>query len=383
MTFAEVVEGMDLAALRRGIEGATAREVECALARESLRDEDVAILFSEAAVPYLEEMARRSAALTERRFGKVIQLYAPLYLSNECVNRCTYCGFSIDLDVQRRTLSLEEVLEEADLLHRQGFRHILLVSGESPRHVNLATLEPILRALRERFASISIEIAPFEVEEYRRIVAAGADGLVLYQETYDPVLYARHHTKGPKTRYAWRLATMERGAEAGFRSLGIGALLGLGPWRFDAAMTALHARHLVRRCWRSRVAVSFPRIRHAAGDFVPEHPVADRDVAQMIFGMRLLAPDAEIVLSTRESPDFRNHMLGLGVTRMSAGSRTSPGGYTDPEGAEGQFDVVDSRSPAEVARMIGRRGFEAVWKDFDREFLGSGIPPASTAGTPG
>jgi 2-iminoacetate synthase len=368
VSFADRIERMDLDAILGRLAGATRVDVERALAREHPGDEEIPVLFSEAAGAYLEELARRSAAVTERRFGKVIQLYTPLYLSNECVNKCTYCGFSFDNRIVRRTLSREEVLEEASFLHAEGFRHILLVSGESPRHVHLDYLLPIIRSLHESFASISIEIAPFETDAYRAIVGAGADGLTLYQETYDPGLYPRFHTKGPKHRYRHRLEGIERGADAGFRSLGIGALLGLGPWRLEATLLALHARYLVRRCWRSRVAVSFPRIRHAAGGFVPEHPVSDREVAHMLFALRILVPDAELVLSTRESPRFRDRMIGLGVTRMSAGSRTNPGGYHDPAGSEGQFEVVDRRSPVEVASAIEARGFEPVWKDFDRRF---------------
>ncbi len=366
-SFAEVVEQTDLDALRRSIAAADSRDVERALAGDSVADPDLAGLFSESASPRLEEIAQRAAAITERRFGRTIQLFAPMYLTNECVNKCTYCGFSLDNRIVRRTLATDEAVAEAGALADQGFRHLLLVAGESNRHLPVDAVGRVIESIRPRYASIGIELAPQEEPEYRELDAAGADSVVVYQETYDPEIYPRYHTRGPKTRYGWRLDAVERAGAAGFRTLGIGALLGLGDWRFEAVMIARHARHLARTCWRSRVAISFPRIRAAAGGFVPPHPVSDRELVHMLCAMRIALPDADLVVSTREPAALRDHLLGLGVTRMSAGSRTEPGGYSSPEASEGQFDIVDERSPADVADAISRRGFEPVWKDFDRE----------------
>lgn len=369
LPFSEIVEQMDLDRLRGRIAAASPDEVERALSKEQLEAEDFPALFSAAAAPYLELMAQRCAALTERRFGKVIQLYTPLYVSNECVNKCAYCGFAHHLEIPRLTLTPDEAVQEAALLHSAGFRHILLVSGESRRIVSVPYLVEIVKELHGSFGSISIEINPLNAEEYAQLEAAGVDALTIYQETYDPVAYREFHLAGPKRHYANRLKSMEEGGVAGFRSLGIGALLGLTDWRFEAVMVAQHARYLARRFWKSRVSVSFPRIRQSAGGYQPGFPVSDREMVQMICAMRLIMPDAELVLSTREPAWLRDNLMGLGITRMSAGSRTNPGGYAHPENGGEQFGITDDRTPEEICRVIREKGFEPVWKDFDREFL--------------
>lgn len=355
--------------LLRQFQDANSRDVEAALLREQLDESALVALLSDAAAPYLEALARRAQTTTLQRFGRTIQLYAPLYLSNECVNRCTYCGFSQELAIPRRTLSVDAVRTEAEHLHAEGFRHLLLVAGESPRAVSLEYLESIARALRPRFDSLAIEVGTFNLTGYQRLVAAGIDGLTLYQETYQTDAYRRVHLAGPKHDYARRLKAVEQGALAGFRSLGIGALLGLAPWQLEAYALAQHGRELGLKYWRSRIAVSFPRIRENAGGRLATHPVSDRALVQMICVMRLALPDAELVLSTREPATLRDHLMGIGITRMSAGSRTNPGGYTEDCAAGEQFAIEDTRSASEVARVLLTRGFEPVWKDFDRSFL--------------
>lgn len=347
---------------------ADAQAVERALSRTCLDERDIAALLSPAAVEYLEAMARKAQQLTRQRFGRTMQLYAPLYLSNECVNKCTYCGFSHELEIVRTTLDLNTLRSEADFLHAQGFRHLLLVAGEAPRIINVEYLEAAARVLRPKFDSLSIEVGTFNLEGYRRLVAAGIDGLALYQETYLADVYRRVHLAGPKTRFDRRLQAMDHGGQAGFRSLGIGALLGLGPWRHEAYHLAMHGRELTRKFWRSKISVSFPRIRDNAGGTSAPHPVSDQDLVQMICVMRLAFPDAELVLSTREPADLRDCLMGLGITRMSAGSRTNPGGYAEEHCSGEQFSIEDERSPSEVAEVLTRHGFEPVWKDFDRNF---------------
>ncbi len=368
MTFLDKLQQLDFSAIRRALEAVTPDDVQRALTRERPDEGDIIALLSPAADGCIEQLARRSAHITERRFGKVIQLYAPLYLSNECVNKCAYCGFSHELDVERRTLTVAEAMKEADAIHDEGFRHILLVGGEDRRYLSIPYLLDVVQGLRRRFDSISIEIQPMSTEEYAALAAAGVDGLTLYQELYDRERYAHYHLAGPKRHYDKRILAMENGGEAGFRSLGIGVLLGLSDWRFEAVITAYHARFLMRKFWKSRIAISFPRILESAHHFAPEFKVSQRDLAHMLFVMRLMAPDAELVLSTRESAAFRDNMIGLGVTRMSAGSKTDPGGYT-ADGSGRQFDIEDSRAPAQVAQAIEARGMEPVWKDFDREFI--------------
>ena len=369
MTFSEQLSQQNPDFLRDQLAACTAADVERALGTDKRDFSDIVALLSPAADPYIEEIAQESAAITELRFGKVIQLYTPLYLSNECVNQCLYCGFAHSNKIPRKTLTIDEISQEAQLLFDQGFRHILLVSGEDRKSVSLPYLLKIVKILHRLFDSIAIEIQPLSRDEYIQLESCGVDGLALYQETYDPSLYRAYHPAGPKSHYVNRLKAIESGGEAGFRSLGIGALLGLGDWRFEAAMMTLHGQYLAKRFWRSRVALSFPRIRGAAGSFVPPHSVSDRDLVHMMCALRIAMPDTEIILSTREPENFRDKLIGLAPTRMSAGSRTNPGGYS-LEGNEGeQFEVVDPREPGDVAAAIAARGFEPVWKDFDRSFI--------------
>ncbi len=372
MSFLNEIERYQPADIRRRLEQVCAADVERALGHERLTDDDVIALMSSAAVPYIEEFAQRSAAITQRRFGRVIQLYTPLYLSNECINRCTYCGFARTHQIPRVTLTVEQVLAEAEILYQEGFRHILLVAGESLRHVNLPYLLEVVGALHGNWDSIAIEIAPMKTEEYVALNQAGVDGLTLYQETYDPVCYKQVHLAGPKHIFHYRIDSIERGGLAGMRSLGIGALLGLNDWRFEAVMVALHGRYLTRRFWQSRIAVSFPRIRDAEGGYTPEYPVNDINFVQMMTAMRLILPDAELVVSTREPAELRDQLIGLGITRMSAGSRTNPGGYGQQEHDGEQFEVSDGRSPEEVVAAIAAKGYEPVWKDFDKGFIAAG-----------
>ena len=353
---------------------------------------DFSQLISPAARELLEPLSTRSQQLTQQRFGKVIRLFAPLYLSNECINNCKYCGFSRDNPILRVTLSEQEVLREARALLEQGFRNILLVSGEHPKFVSTGYLADCVRVLHEEVPSISLEVGPMETEEYRPLAQAGADGLVVYQETYDRAVYADMHTSGPKRNFEWRLETAERAYAAGFRRLGIGALFGLSDWRLEAISVAAHADYLLRNCWKAQVTISLPRLRPCAGEFQPLTHMTDRELVQLVCAFRLMFPDAGLVLSTREPANLRDGLIPLGITLISAGSHTEPGGYTGagkekihhtergrivelgasewaaagPEvHATGQFDIADDRSPLEIAGLIRRLGYEPVWKDWD------------------
>jgi len=367
------------------------------LGRSALSLADFAQLISPAAGELLEPMSRRSQALTRQRFGKTIRLFAPLYLSNECINNCKYCGFSRDNQILRVTLSVEEVLREAGALQQEGFRNLLLVAGEHPKFVSTGYLEQCVSALREVIPGISLEIGPLETAEYQSLVAAGAEGLVVYQETYDRAIYAEVHTAGPKRDFDWRLQTAERAYAAGFRRLGIGALYGLADWRMEAICVAAHAQYLLRNCWKAQLTISLPRLRPCAGEFEPLTDLSDRELVQLVCAFRLMFPDAGLVLSTREAPALRNGLVPLGITLMSAGSHTEPGGYTGaakerlhytergriialaPGSSEwaatthratSQFDIADGRSAAEVAELIRSLGYEPVWKDWDAALVG-------------
>ncbi len=352
----------------RWAENARPQDVEAALARRVVDLEGFLALISPAAGAYLEDMARLAHAVTRERFGRVVQMYAPLYVSNECTNACVYCGFNRSNRIRRITLTLDEAEAEAGILWRQGFRSVLLVSGEAPGAVPLEYFVELAHRLRPRFASISVEIYPLDTAGYARLVQAGVDGLTIYQETYDPELYARVHPAGRKADYSWRIETPARGAAAGMRRVGIGALLGLGPWRKEAVALALHALWLQKIYWQTQVCVSFPRLRNAPGGYQPPHPVADPELVQLACALRLLLPDAGLVLSTRERPAFRDGLARICITHMSAGSRTEPGGYGRPESAGKQFFVEDTRPPGEVARRLLDLGVEPVWKDWDPAF---------------
>ncbi len=372
---------------------ATPADVRHSLLKDKLSLNDFACLISPAASADLPQISLRSQKLTRQRFGKVVRLFAPLYLSNECVNNCSYCGFSRDNAILRVTLSVEEVLREARALREQGFRNILLVAGEHPKFVSNDYLRECVAALHAESPSVSLEVGPLETEDYRPLVAAGADGLVLYQETYNRKVYAQVHTAGPKKNFEWRLETPERAYAAGFRRLGISALYGLGDWRYEAICVAAHADYLLRHCWKSQLTISLPRLRPCAGEFQPLTQISDRELTQLVCAFRLTFPDAGIVLSTREPARLRNGLIPLGITLMSAGSHTEPGGYTGAgreklhqtirgkivvlpaaprlngegasEWATGQFEVSDDRSPREVADVIQKLGYEPVWKDWD------------------
>ncbi|MGH2727877.1 MAG: 2-iminoacetate synthase ThiH [Actinomycetota bacterium] len=367
-TFADELAATPVRDLGRFALTASDADVSRALARAAgdRAIEDFAALLSPAAEARLEEIAQTAHRLTVRRFGKTVHMYAPIYLSNECLTTCTYCGFAKDLDIVRRTLSVAEAVREAEALVARGFRHLLVLTGEHQKLTGVAYLEQSLRALSRIVPQLSIEVQVWSEDEYRRLAAAGCDGVVIYQETYDHEAYARYHLAGRKRDYAWRLAGPERAGRAGIRRLGVGALLGLhDPWREDAIATAAHARFLTRRFWRSEITVSVPRIRPSASGYVPRANVSDRELAQIICALRLFLPDAGIVMSSREAPGFRDALVPLGVTHTSAGSHTEPGGYTEPGEAEGQFEVNDTRAPGEVAAALNARGYDVVWKDWD------------------
>jgi 2-iminoacetate synthase len=336
----------------------------------------------------LEALAAEAEKLTRQNFGRTMRLFAPLYLSNECVNICKYCGFSRDNPILRVTLSVDQVEAEARHLHAQGFRNVLLVAGEHPKFVAPDYLAQCVARLREFIPALSLEVGPMETPDYLPSVRAGAEGLVVYQETYDRAAYAELHTAGPKKDFDWRLDCPERAYAAGFRRLGIGALFGLAPWPEEARHLAAHVDHLLRHCWKSSVTVSLPRLRPAAGQFAPRHDFDDRALVQVIVSLRLCFPQVGIVLSTRETPALRDRLVRLGVTMMSAGSHTEPGGYTGAGGesihqtqrgkavaviaSEGehltateQFAIADERSPAEVSAKLRELGLEPVWKDWD------------------
>jgi 2-iminoacetate synthase len=342
--------------------------------------DDFARLLSPSAAPYLEQQAALAQRITQRHFGKIIRLFAPIYLSNECVNICKYCGFSRNNPIPRITLPVNQVVEETRQLASQGFRSLLIVAGEHPKYVSNGYVEDVIRRCLEHMPSLSIELGPMETQDYFPLVRAGCEGLVVYQETYHEPTYRDLHTAGPKKHYHWRMDTAERAYHAGFRRLGIGALYGLYDWRYEALSVAAHAQYLLKHCWKAQLSISLPRMRPAAGGFQPDSRfyMSDRELVQLIAAFRLLLPTVGITLSTREPSALRDGLITLGVTQMSAGSCTEPGGYSDfdPEQWQSrreqpgeQFHIADERSPAAIAAVIRSRGYEPVWKDFDTSLV--------------
>ncbi len=377
--FSEVLKRLDLEEPLRIAMNANVEDVDRVLAQGRANSlSDFAVLISPAAERSLETLCRLSQRLTQQHFGKTIRMFAPLYLSNECVNICKYCGFSRHNDIPRITLAIEEVEREAVLLSQQGFRSILLVAGEHPKYVSNGYVEEAVRRLAPRFPSIALELGPLETPAYQPLTEAGCEALIVYQETYHKDTYKALHTAGPKKHFYWRMDTAERAYEAGFRRLGIGALFGLHDWREEALALAAHTQHLLKTCWKAQINVSLPRMRPAAGEFEQVEFLPDHHFVQLITALRLFAPHAGITLSTREPATLRDGLIPIGITSMSAGSSTEPGGYSSfdetsfkpTKTQEGeQFHIADERPPAEVAAAIAKVGYEAVWKDFDQALL--------------
>ena len=375
--FAAHLDGLPIAQLAESARRADDPVVSRALSRcgDGRGDlADLAALLSPAAGARLEELGRAARQITRRRFGRTVHLFAPLYLSNECLSTCTYCGFSKHLDIRRRTLTPAEVEREAAHLTAQGFRHQLLVSAEHQKHVSPEYLELVLERLHPTVPSLTIETQVWDTDVYQRLGAAGCEGVVIYQETYDRDTYAEVHRKGMKRHYDFRLAGPERVAAAGLRRIGIGALFGLhDDWRADAVALAAHADWLTRTYWDLEVTVAFPRMRDSAAGFQPAALLSDRELVQLTAAMRLFQHDVGIVLSTREAPALRDGILPFGVTHMSAGSSTEPGGYEESGTSEEQFAISDERSPAEVAAMLRSNGYDPVWKDWSAALSGDAL----------
>lgn len=354
--------------IQRKIYATTAKQVEQSLAKSRRNLDDFLVLISPAAQDYLEQMAQQSHQLTKKRFGKTIQMYAPLYLSNECQNICTYCGFSLDNKIKRKTLTDSEIKLEVEALKKAGFDHVLLVTGEANYTVNITYFLNAIEQIKTDFSIISVEVQPLSQEDYERLHQAGVYSVLVYQETYHQEVYKKYHTKGKKSNFDFRLETPDRIGKAGIHKIGLGVLLGLEDWRTDSFFNALHLDYLQKTYWQTKYSVSFPRLRPAEGIIEPNFIMDDKGLTQLICAYRLWNEDLEISISTRENEKFRNNIIPLGTTSMSAGSKTNPGGYVvDPQSLE-QFEISDERSAAEIATIINQRGYEPVWKDWDRTF---------------
>lgn len=367
--FSEEIEKYNWEETTASIMAKTDMDVRRALAKEHLSIDDFMALISPAAEPYLEEMAARSQAITQRRFGKVMSLYIPMYITNSCANACVYCGFNCHNDFERVILTPEQIKAECEAIKQLGpFENILLVTGENPAKAGTPYIEEALKICRPYFSNMTIEVMPLSSEDYARLTRAGLNGVVCFQETYHKERYKVYHPAGMKSLFEWRLNGYDRMGQAGVHKIGMGVLIGLEDWRTDVTYMARHLEYLRKRYWKTRYSVNFPRMRPSESGFQPNVVISDRQLAQLTFAFRLYDHDIDISMSTREAPFFRDHIMTLGPTSMSAGSKTDPGGYaTYPQALE-QFAVSDERTPSEVAAAIRRGGYEPVWKDWDKIF---------------
>lgn len=369
MSFKDIFDQHDWNDIKASIYNKTAQDVERALSAEKRTLEDFKALISPAAEPYLEQMAQLSHQLTQKRFGKTIQLYAPMYLSNECQNICTYCGFSLDNPMRRRTLKGSEILTEIMALKAMNYDHVLLVTGEANKTVGVDYFKEALKIVQPHFSHISMEVQPLDQDDYEELIPLGMNTVLVYQETYHQEDYKKHHPKGKKSNFYYRLDTADRLGKAGVHKIGIGVLIGLEDWRTDSFFTALHLDYLERSYWQTKYSISFPRLRPFSGGLDPKVEMSDRELVQLICAYRIYNEEVELSLSTRESENFRNHVIKLGITTVSAGSKTNPGGYAvEPESLE-QFEISDERSPELIAEMIRQQGYEPVWKDWDMAYV--------------
>lgn len=372
--YADIIGRYDWDETVRMVEQASAADVERAIRKARLNatplsPEDFAALISEAAAPRIDEMAALSRHFTAERFGKTISLYIPMYVGNACTNKCVYCGFNHDNPMERTVLSLQQVEEECRAIRRLApFENLLIVAGEYPPLCGVDYLEKVLKVCRPYFHNLTIEVQPMRSADYERLTHAGLNGVVCFQETYHRESYGKYHPRGMKSFFDWRLNGFDRIGEAGVHKIGMGALLGLEDWRGDVVMLARHLRYLQKKYWKSRFSVNFPRMRPSESGFKPKSIISDRQLAQLTFAFRLFDHDADISYSTREPALLRDNMATLGVTSMSAGSRTEPGGYTHKDEELEQFEVCDSRTPAEVEKAIRLVGYQPVYKDWDAIF---------------
>ncbi len=375
MSFYDRFQQLDWDDISMSIYAKTEQDVERALAKPKRDLEDFKALISPAAEPYLEQMAKLSYSLTRKRFGNTMSLYIPLYLSNLCANACTYCGFSMENRIKRRTLNRDEVEAEIDAIKRMKFDSVLLVTGEHETKVGMKYFREMVPIIKQRFNYLAMEVQPLDQDEYAELKTLGLDAVMVYQETYHPKTYAQHHLRGNKMDFRYRLETPDRLAKAGIDKIGIGALIGLEEWRTDCFFAAAHLDFLERTYWQSRYSISFPRLRPCAGNvpvsgLQPKSVMTDKQLVQLICAYRLFNPEVELSLSTRESPQFRDNVLPLGITSMSAASKTQPGGYATEEVELEQFEISDERSAASVEDMIRAKGFDPVWRDWHSAYSG-------------
>ncbi|MBN2804989.1 MAG: 2-iminoacetate synthase ThiH [Deltaproteobacteria bacterium] len=368
-SLSEIFESQSLDLFNELLKNEDPEPVKKALLAPKKSPQDFALLLSKGASEILEEMAGKAHTITRARFGNAVNLYAPLYVSNKCKGTCPYCGFKQSEKIKRVTLGMDEILQEARVLKELGILQILLVSGTG-RDAGVEYLTAITRELKKMFPSVTVEVPPLDEDDYKKLMESGVDGVTLYQETYNRNIYDNLHRQSIKEDFNYRLNALSRAGNVGMRKLNIGVLWGLSPWRMDAFLMGLHGKYLENNYWKSQILMGMPRLHHTPSDFTIPHPVSDRDFVQIIIASRLFLNDAGIVISTRENQDFRNNLLNIGATMFSAGSKTEPGGYSAGNSSGAQFGIDDMRTPKQVEQDLITLGFDPVFKDWDRGFIG-------------
>ena len=365
MSFKEEIKNLDWDVVKESIYNKTEFDVKSALAKENLDLEDFKALISPAAESFVEELAQKSHALTQKRFGKTIQMYVPLYLSNECQNICTYCGFSLDVKIPRKTLTDAEILAEVEVIKSMGYDHVLIVTGEANKTVGMDYFKNALKLIKPHFSHISMEVQPLDQNDYEELIEEGLNTVLVYQETYHKEDYKIHHPKGKKSNFDYRVDTHDRLGKAKIHKMGLGVLMGLEDWRVDSFYCAAHLDYLEKTYWQSKYAISFPRLRPCANGLPLKSVINDKQLVQLICAYRLFNEEVELSMSTRESEKFRNNIIKLGITSISADSKTDPGGYANPKVNLEQFEIDDKRSTASFIQVIKDQGYEPVFKDWD------------------
>ncbi|MFA6923139.1 MAG: 2-iminoacetate synthase ThiH [Bacteroidales bacterium] len=367
--FKEIFDTYNWEEIKQNIYSKTSADVESAMSKTQRRTlEDFKALVSPAAIDYIEQMAQLSRDLTLKRFGKNIQMYIPVYISNECHNSCVYCGFSKKNNIKRITLTEEQILKEIKEIKKLGFEHILVVTGENDLKAGVEYFKKVLPLFKSEFTHVSMEIQPLMQSGYEQLIQLGLNTILIYQETYNKNFYKNFHPAGKKSDFYFRLETPDRLGKANINKIGIGFLIGLDDWRTEAFYTSLHLNYLEKNYWKTKYSISFPRLRPAAGEFEPIVNITDKELVQLICAYRIFNENVELSISTRESEKFRDNLIKLGITNISAGSKTNPGGYSVFKESLKQFEIHDKRSPEEISEIIKQQGYEVVWKDWDKTY---------------
>ncbi|PEQ84427.1 2-iminoacetate synthase ThiH [Bacillus sp. AFS006103] len=348
-------------------DGFSNRDVEKALSKELLSLEDYAAILSPAAMPYLEDMARKAMKETRKHFGNSISLFTPLYIANYCENECVYCGFKATNKIHRATLSFHEAENELKAIASTGLKEILLLTGESRYKSDLVYIGETIKLATKYFSTIGIEIYPLNTEEYTFLHHCGADFVSVYQETYNTDTYEKVHLWGSKRVFPYRFHAQERALLGGMRGVSFGALLGLDDFRKDAFAAGLHAQLIQQKYPHAEISFSTPRLRPYKNN-AENGPkdVHEKQLLQVMLAYRLLMPYAGITISTRERPGFRDHVIGMAATKMSAGVSVGVGGHSEEQKGDEQFEISDERSVSEVHQMILSKGLQPVYTDYIR-----------------